>query len=284
MSYPDGSPRAEVRQAAISSAFQSLVGLLRVPVPVLAGIGVVLMIGADTVQIQSFKLPRPHAALVSVLLLLAVYLACYRSAVTLLRLLMAHRVNEDPETFAAIRFGLVTDTSIHNPFSLGHGTERHGRSYSDYLGLLLIHVPILIIAVTSIWNIQAFRRSADTFLEASAVIRETHTSGYEVGDMPVEERARRVRELTTASDRRKSAAVSLLISWLHVSAGTLFVLLYGVFLFRIGQIMYVLDAGLDNLTVGMLVIPFIMLALAWPVLESITLLGLFRLARAAGAG
>jgi len=69
---------------AVWSAFQSLLRLLRIPVPLACAICVAVMLGTSTVKVQSFELPRVLAAVASVIVLIVVYLGAYRAALVLL--------------------------------------------------------------------------------------------------------------------------------------------------------------------------------------------------------
>lgn len=145
-------------ETAVRSAFESFLKLLRFLLPILAAFSVALIVGAKTVTIQSFELSRVHAALIAIILLLIGLLGCYRATLTIYN---GFACAED-EVFKLLRVHLLSESSIHNPFCSSSIVGRYSESSAtDYIGLLAIHVPILIILITGAWAQTAARRDAD---------------------------------------------------------------------------------------------------------------------------
>jgi hypothetical protein len=232
-------------------AFGSLLGVLRVPAPLLAALAVALVIGSKTVKIQSFELSQLHAAVVAIVLLMLMHLACYRAALTLLRLVVQLK-DGNLTQFRELRLRITSDSSIYNPFASTISASSSSES-SDYLGIIALHVPIAIVLITGTWAARDYRRSAQ---DAVAVMH------YVKSELAEQQSARDTVALVGRMEQALHEARGvLLIASVYGVAVYPFLLLYGAFLIRVGQVSR--DLNPDDFTrrKQLLAFPFAVLAI-----------------------
>ncbi|UCD16283.1 MAG: hypothetical protein JSV44_07380, partial [Candidatus Zixiibacteriota bacterium] len=123
------------------ATFSSLIKTLAIPVPIFSSITIALIASADRMEILSFTLSANHAAFFCVILLLAVYLQCYRAA----RVLLQNMDTKDGfiETVTLLR----SHSSIFNPFLCTVRKNDIKRPFSDYLGIIVNNISPIAIAV-----------------------------------------------------------------------------------------------------------------------------------------
>jgi hypothetical protein len=99
--------------------------------------------GYEKISISGFKLSVNLAGFFLIVILIFIYLQCYRSARVIHRQLLDSY--EDDELDQNVSF-LKTRSSIFNPFL---NSERRGKkgTFSDYLGIFVINIPPILISV-----------------------------------------------------------------------------------------------------------------------------------------
>jgi hypothetical protein len=225
------------------------------------------MLGTELVQVQSYQLSRPYAAIAAVALLLGAYLASYRAAIRLEHLLGDHLKATSPDTFYGIRFQLIADTSISNPFS---STEIRGSDQpviSDYIGVLMIHVPILIVLVTSIWVTQESRQAANTHIEFDTLV--DHMLTIDPSTLAAEDMEQLAQEFVAQFVRKQEAFRVITLRYIYSLSVITFLVLYGAFLWRVGSICAILNYIDFRKRVVCLAVPFLISAALWTVLDLI---------------
>jgi hypothetical protein len=254
--------------AGVSSAFQSLLKLVRVPVPLASAVCVAVMLGTATVKVQSFELPRVLGALASVIVLIAVYLGAYRAALILLRLLQEGVVSADREQLLAVCLRIRSESSLQNPWSSTRVSRFSKSSLTDYVGLVAIHVPMVVVLATSFWVLSEFREKAP---DAMVAIERSQAA---VADMKAADKSTARREaalrVLAALDEEKKAMREIFYMNVYYTAAGVFVLLYLFFLYRIGEVIWLVnrdDAAKRLLILGcsfaLMALPFSIMDWVW---------------------
>lgn len=175
-------------QGQIQATFTSIVKALRVPVPLLLAVSIALLVGAQTVEVQGFSLPRLYAALATVVTLLAVSLAIFKSAGTLEHLHESLR-GDDVER-KRTQFYLRTEGSIFNPFSHTYG------ALMDYSGLATLQIPMIIVLLLTFMISGEELRNMEIMIQTIAIIQNPDAYSPE--------------QVAAAADAHITAAVSSL--------------------------------------------------------------------------
>lgn len=283
MNDPQADPGGTIEtDAAARSAFQALLKLLRIPVPLVAALSLALILGAKTVEIGSFTLSQIEAAFASIIILLVVYLGCYRAALTLLRLIEQQGIDKSD----SLRLHMLTETSIHNPFSRSERFDSRGESsISDYVGLVAIHVPVMIVLITSMWAIAELPRALELTQEAAAILDTVETDD----SVPMEERRRRfeardpatmevIRKIGTATQRLSVASRIYFAFWFHAIGVWSFVFLYGGFLHQVANISELVNKQDVGTRERILFIPFSLSVVVLLIVHGIVVIAMIRAA------
>jgi hypothetical protein len=158
--------------SAIGTSFRSLLSQMKVSVPVASAVAVAIMLGSSTVTIGGFEAPLTHAALLAVVLLTGVYIGCYKAAL-MLRLCFEVLEVKQKEQGKAQAVAIRSETSSLNPFSSTQLTEHQRVSSFDYVGAVLMHLPVAVFVVTSYWvaidRSEKFSRSLPAYERLKAV-------------------------------------------------------------------------------------------------------------------
>lgn len=244
-------PSSAELETATLTAFQNFHQSLRNAIPVVTVLGMALMIGANTVTIQSFRLSRGQAALVSIISMLAIYLASQRALVVLIRLVYRLR-NTDPQRFCQIRFRIISDSSFTNPFLSARATDDFQESsYSDHVGLIVIHLPMVLLLVTSGWLMGIEHRNLDNIMGTFEHIQMQRTINPEYQPDP------------STLERLDPLIRETSILGLYRSFEGLFLILYAIFLFGIATAFRALD--LDEMAKRKIILctPFVIVLLVY---------------------
>jgi hypothetical protein len=256
---------AEMR-AGISSAFQRLLGLLKVPVPVAAAVSVAVILGSTTVKIQSFELPRMLAALSATVLLIVIYIGCYKATLTFLRFLEALVMSGNEAEVERQSVAIKSETSVLNPFSSTRVSPTSESSIIDYIGLITIHLPIAVVLITSTWVLSDVRRDTARALEAI----ERHEAALAASQQVPEGITRKDVAIYLAREEVDKAAANMGLGYLYFILRGVFVVLYGYFLYRIWQVTLIVNSDdapkrLAILVVSLLVLlfPMVIVDIMW---------------------
>lgn len=261
--------------AGVSSAFQSLLKLVRVPVPLASAVCMAVMLGTATVKVQWFELPRVLGALASVIVLIAVYLGAYRAALILLRLLQEGVVSADREQLLAVCLRIRSESSLQNPWSSTRVSRFSKSSLTDYVGLVAIHLPMVVVLATSFWVLSEFREKAPAAMVA------IERSQAAVADMKAADKSTTRREaalrVLAALDEEKKAMREIFYMNVYYTAAGVFVLLYLFFLYRIGEVIWLVnrdDAAKRLLILGC---SFALMALPFSIMDWVWMIRFLRL-------
>ncbi|MHC4476495.1 MAG: hypothetical protein ACYTEL_12665 [Planctomycetota bacterium] len=252
----------------VSSAFSSLLRLLRIPVPLASAICVAVMLGASTIPIQSFELPPVIAAVASVMVLIAVYLGAYRAALVLLRLLEEAALSADGEQVYSLCRQIRSESSLQNPFSstrLGRSPES---SITDYVGVVAIHIPMLVVLVCSFWALSEQRAKVTNALKAIKKTEAAMAQAMEADEGAARRQA--AQKVLAAFAEEKESMRGLTLSTVYYVAAGVFMVTYFFFLWKISEVISVInydDAFKRKLILGLswaaLAIPFEILRWLW---------------------
>lgn len=269
MSKKDKTSEGHV--ATVWSAFQSLLRLLRIPVPLACAICVAVMLGTSTVKVQSFELPRVLAAVASVIVLIAVYLGAYRAALVLLCLLDETEImySRDRKKFDALCLRIRGESSLLNPFSSTQGRFFSGSYITDYVGLVAIHLPMLIVLVCCFWALSEQRAQVPTVLaameERKAALAEMNAAGDDVAS-----RRKAAQRLREALDEAKESGIGLMLSSVYDIAALAFVFLYLGFLWRIAWVIIIVNLNDRSKRLIILSVSFVVFVLPFGILHLVS--------------
>ena len=223
----------------IPLAFEKFLHLLKLPVPVAAGVSVAAMLGSTTIEIQSFMLPRMLAAFAAIVLLILVYVGCYKSTLSLLRFFEALLASESRGEVTRQSAMIRNETSILNPFSSTQIRLSSEKSMTDYFGLIAIFLPVAIVLITSIWVLSDVRQDTAKALE---VIEHYEVKIAELELPPLRDGVTQ-RDLAILAAKKEvgKAANSMMLGFLYFSIRGIFFVLFGYFLYRLWQLIMIVN-------------------------------------------
>lgn len=223
----------------IPLAFEKLLGLLKLSVPVAAGVSVAAMLGSTTIEIQSFMLPRMIASLAAIVLLILVYVGCYKATLSLLRFFEALLASESGDEVTRQSAVIRNETSILNPFSSTRVQLSSEKSVTDYFGLIAIHLPVAIVLITSAWVLSEVRQDTAKALE---VIEHYEVQIGEFELPPLRDGVtQRDLAILAAQKEVDKAADSIMLGLLYFFIRGIFFVLFGYFLYRIWQLIMIVN-------------------------------------------
>lgn len=265
-------------RADISSAFQKLLFRLKTAVPIATAVSVALMLGSTSVKILSAEMPRILAAPSAMFLIIVIYIGCYKAVLVLLGFLEILLLEGSKEEFESQSDALRRETSIMNPFSSSKISSISEGSIIDYIGLLTILLPIVIIFVTGIWVESDFHKDSIIAFETNERLKDAiPASRQEVEKYDEDTRKRKAAILLKAMDESEKAGDKMLNTLIIRSVSKLlqliFGLLYGYFIYRIWKIIMIVNTDCFKRTVILVVslivlfVPIVIIQIIWSIKE-----------------
>jgi len=125
------------------SNFEYLMKYLSRLIPIVSVVTSGLLVGAETISVESINIPISWASYITLIVLAGIYFQCIRSASTLLNSIetsyeLAGR--PDYKKFATSNINTVFlrgESRIYNPFFYTSDSLLGSNSFSNYIGLLL---------------------------------------------------------------------------------------------------------------------------------------------------
>ena len=227
----NGDTQARRIGERISSAFTRLLSQLRIPVPIAVAISMAIMVGIKTVKIQSYDVPRLIAAIISTIIFILVYIGCYRYVLIILRCFEnLYRFENHKELESQSSALIREESSIMNPFFSTISDHYSKKSPLDYIGLLIIHLPVAVFLITSTWTLSEINTETTNALR----VIESYEAALKEHSDKIPEGYNSVQvAVALASPELDTADNVVLMAFVYLTLRGAFFILYFLFLYRV---------------------------------------------------
>lgn len=268
MPHVSQNSNTNVLKAGITPAFKKLLALLTVPVPIVAGLSVAAILGSATIEVQSFELPRMFAALATTIVLIFVYIGCYRATLTLLRLIEELTKSGCEDEVGRQSAVIKNETSIFNPFSSTRLRVMSKGSMFDYVGLIAINLPVAAVLIASTIVLSDVARENAHALEA--IEQYESQIAATSPELPEDVTHRDVAIYVLGADEVDKAAKNMGLGFTFFLVRGVFFSIYLYFLYRVWEIIKLVNRedaatrlAIMVISSGVLFLPELIIDVLW---------------------